>query len=92
MPVTQFFLPTISDKIADTMSSNEVTSEKKNSSPPPQPAFFISSPPVKAGVFFQETAQIAAQHCMWEWGGKASLYPFEHGKTSERPLRAKFLN
>ena len=80
------------------MSSNEETLDKKNSflrpRPPPLPIFIIilSSSQSWGVYFFQEIAQIAAQHCMGEWGGKASLYPFEDGKTSERHLRAKFLN
>ena len=94
MPFAQIVLPTISDKIADTMSSNEVTLDEKIPPPPSPPSLYPSLSSCQSwGVcFLQEIAQIAAQHCMREWGGKASLYPFEDGKTSERHLRAKFLN
>ena len=89
MPVAQIVLPTISDKIADTMSSNEVTLDKKKF---PPHLYTLSSCQRWGACFLQGIAQIAAQHCMGEWGGKASLHPFEDGKTSERHLKGKISN
>ena len=69
------------------MVLNRVTSEDKTIHTPPP------SPPFKVGWFvvFYRYLNIVAKHCLegMGGGGEPLFFPFEVGKTSERPFRAK---
>ena len=77
---------TIGDKLVETLYSNRVTSENNRNYTPPLHS--------KLGwlLFFTGSSNSGTTLHGGDGEGKALLYPFQIGKTSKSPFRAKCLN